>query len=112
MSFFKKSNHPLSDREFREVLSFFQSITSDLYLIDEDWEDGMKEYTYNFRGHHERVIGGEKYVFPYNDIYVRKDSSGKYHYRGKTFSNLRDAQVAYMMGWFIFFEQYCDYMRV
>lgn len=116
MGFFfsKKSSsyHPLSDREFKEVLSFFRSITDDLYVIDEDWEDGMKEYTYNFRGYHEKTIGNDKYVFPYNDIYVRKDSSGRFHSCGKSFRSLKDAQVNFMMRWFNFYDQYCDYMNI
>lgn len=106
------SNHPLSDREFKEVLSFFRSIADDLYVIDEGWEKGMKEYTYDFRNHHEKVIGNDRYVFPYNNIYVSKDKSGKYHSCGKTFSNLKDAQVNFMMRWFVFYDQYCDYMKI
>ena len=107
-----KSNHPLSDREFKEVLSFFRSITDDLYVVDEDWEDGMKEYTYDFRSQHDRIIGKDRYVFPYHNIYICKDNSGKYHSSGKTFSCLKDAQVHFMMRWFNFYDQYCDYMNI
>lgn len=64
MGFFsrKKTNHPLSDHEFKEVLFFFPSIAENLYVIDEDREDGMKEYTYNFRSQHERIIGNDRYI--------------------------------------------------
>ena len=38
MGFFsrKKTNHPLSDHEFKEALFFFPSIAENLYVIDED----------------------------------------------------------------------------
>lgn len=47
-----------------------------------------------------------------NYIGESHDKSGKYHSCGKTFSNLKDAQVNFMMRWFNFYDQYCDYMNI
>ena len=115
MPLFSKKDHPLSDREFREVLSFFQSIVGDLYVTHEGWYYEMKEYTYEFRNVHKRVIGNDYYIIPVRtnqQIWIRIDSAGRYHCCGKTFSNLRDAQLTSLMREFVFFEQYCDYMGI
>ena len=110
-----KQKYPLSEEVFEDILNFFEGIADDLYLVDEDWEDGMKEYEYVFKYEHDCTICNNRFVFgpSSNHIYICVDSSGIYHSTGgKTFDNLKDAQVNYLMRWYDFYEQYCDYKGI
>lgn len=87
------------DKELKDVLDFYEGIADDLYLVETGWEDGMREYKYAFRYIHDCYIGRKRYCFgPNSDhVYIRVDSSGMYRSRGKSFNNLKDAQVYYMI---------------
>ena len=104
--------YPLSDEEFKQVLNFFEGIADDLYIEDEGWEDGMKEYVYQFRHNHDCPIGNDRYVYgPHsNHIYIYIDSDGMYESSGRSFDNLKAAQVHYLMRYMSYYEQYCDYL--
>ena len=88
-----------NNKEFKDVLDYYEGIADDLYLVETGWEDSMKEYVYAFRYAHDCYIGGKRYCFgPNSDhVYIRVDSSGMYRSRGKSFNNLKDAQVYYMI---------------
>ena len=110
----KKHNtqYPLSDEEFKQVLNFFEGIVDDLFVTDEGWEDGMKEYDYQFKHEHDCTIGGARFSYgPHsNQTYIYIDSDGMYESCGRAFDNLKAAQVHYLMKYMTFYEQYCDYL--
>ena len=87
------------DKEFKDVLDFYEGIADDLYLVETGWEDGMREYEYAFRYVHDCYIGKDRYRYgPNSDhVYICVDSSGMYQSGGKSFNNLKDAQVHYLM---------------
>ena len=101
------------DKEFKDVLDFYEGIVDDLYLVETGWEDGMREYTYAFRNVHDCYIGKDRYYYGPNShhIYIYIDSSGMYQSGGKSFNNLKDAQVYYMLPPF-FRKQCCEYKNV
>ena len=109
-----QEEYPLSESDFQDVLNFFEGIADDLYLVDEGWEDGMKEYVYKFRYKHDCYIGGDRYVYGPNshNVYIYMDSDGMYNSCGKSFDNLKDAQVHYLVRWYSFYEQYCHYKNI
>ena len=91
------------DKEFKDVLDFYEGIADDLYLVETGWEDGMREYKYAFRYIHDCYIGKDIYRYGPNDhVYIRVDSSGMYQSCGKSFNNLKDAQVHYLIN-----QSYC-----
>lgn len=106
--------HPLPKKEFLQVLDFHEGIADDLYLADEGWEDGMKEYAYRFRCPHDCYIEGNRYEYNADGftVYVCVDADGQYVSVGKAFDNLKDAQVHFLMHRFTFYEQYCDYKNI
>ena len=110
----KKNNtqYPLSDEEFKQVLNFFEGIADDLFIKDEGWDDGMKEYDYQFKHEHDCTIGGARFSYgPHsNQTYIYIDSDGMYESCGRAFDNLKAAQVHYLMKYMTFYEQYCDYL--
>ena len=58
----------------------------------------MKEYAHAFRHVHDCYIGKDIYRYGPNDhVYIRVDSSGMYKSGGRSFNNLKDAQVHYLM---------------
>lgn len=86
------------DKELKDVQDFYEGIADDLYLVETGWEDGMREYKYAFRYIHDCYIGKDIYRYGPNDhVYIRVDSSGMYQSCGKSFDNLKDAQVYYLM---------------
>ena len=87
------------DKELKEVLDYYREIVDDLYLVETGWEDGMREYEYAFRYVHDCYIGRDRYYYGPNSnhIYIYVDSSGMYRSRGKSFNNLKDAQVHYLL---------------
>ena len=81
------------------MLDYFKGIADDLYLIETGWEDGMKEYVYNFRYVHDCYIGKDRFLYGPNSnhIYIYVDSFGMYQSCGKSFEKLKDAQVYFIM---------------
>lgn len=82
-----------------EMVNFFEGIVDDLYLVEQDWEDGMREYMYDFKYRHDCRVCGGRYVFSpgCEHVYVRVDDEGRYWSAGKAFGNLRDAQLNYLL---------------
>lgn len=87
------------DKKFKDVLDYYRGIVDDLYLVETGWENGMKEYVYAFRYVHDCYIGKVRYRYgPNSDhIYIYVDPSGMYRSGGKSFNNLKDAQVHYLI---------------
>ena len=81
------------------MVNFFEGIVDDLYLVEQDWEDGMREYMYDFKYRHDCRACGGRYVFSPGGkhVYVRVDDEGRYRSAGKAFGNLRDAQLNYLL---------------
>ncbi len=102
-----------SNKEFKDVLDFYEGIADDLYLVKTGWEDGMKEYEYAFKYVHDCYIGKDRYYYGPNGIhiYIHVDSSGMYHSCGKSFDNLKDAQVHYLMRQTTYYENYCELLQ-
>ena len=106
----ESDNEP--DKEFKDVLDYYEGIADDLYLVETGWEDGMKEYVYSFRYIHDCYIGKDRYYYGPNShhIYIYVDSSGMYQSCGKSFDNLKDAQVHYLMRLTQHYDSYCKYI--
>ena len=102
------------DNDFLDFLDFLEGAADDLYLVDEGWEGEMREYEYAFRYWHECLTMSGRHIFNANSphIYVWKDSSGRYRYDDKSFDNLKDAQVYYMIRITTYHEQYCRFKRL
>ncbi len=99
-------------KEFKDVLDYFEGIADDLYLVETDWEDGMKEYVYAFRYVHDCYIDEVRYLYgPSDHICISVDSSGMYQSSGKSFDNLKDAQVHYLMRLTPHYNSYCKYIE-
>lgn len=101
------------DKEFKDVLDYYKGIVDDLYLVKTGCEDGMREYEYAFRYVHDCHIGKDRYYYSPNSshIYICVDSSGMYQSCGKSFNNLKDAQVDYLMRLTVYYDRYCKYMN-
>lgn len=106
-----RKNYPLSDVEFREMINYFEGIVDDLYIEEESWENGKREYDYKFKYNHDCWIGEYRLIFsPYSHtVYIYVNSLGMYESAGKPFENLKDAQIDYLIRRYDFYEQYCDY---
>ena len=95
------TNYPSDEpnKRFKDMLDYFKGIADDLYLIETGWEDGMKEYVYNFRYVHDCYIGKDRFLYGPNSnhIYIYIDSFGMYQSCGKSFEKLKDAQVYFIM---------------
>ena len=106
------SDNP-NNKEFKDVLDYFEGIADDLYLVETGWEDGMKIYEYAFRYLHDCYIGKDRYYFgpKSNHIYIRVDSSGMYQNYGKSFNNLKAAQVHYLMHLTTHYDSYLKYIE-
>ena len=95
----KSAQSEVPDKELKDVLDYYKGIADDLYLVKTGWEDGMREYEYAFRYVHDCCIGKDGYRYGPNSghVYIRVDSSGMYKSGDKSFNNLKDAQVHYLM---------------
>lgn len=73
----------------------------------------MKEYAHAFRYVHDCYIGNDRYYYgPNSDhIYIYVNSSGMYQSGGKSFNNLKDAQVYYLISLTAYHDSYCKYMN-
>lgn len=109
-----KENNSSMDKEFKDVMNFYEGIVDDLYLVDEGWEFGMREYEYAFKYRHDCYIGNDRYVFGPNSnhVYIYVDSSGMYNSCDRTFDNLKDAQVHYLIRFTAWYEQFCAYKNL
>ena len=104
--------YPLTDEEFKETMDYFEGIVDDLYINDEGWENGKKEYQYTFKYKHDCIVGNHAYSYgPSENIYIYIDSFGMYESCGRSFETLRDAQIHSLLRYYYFYEQYCDYLE-
>ncbi len=105
-SHFSIEGHEVSEvpREITpEILNFFEGIVDDLYLVDQDWEEGMKEYVYNFKNQHDCIVSGDRYMFSAGQsIIIFVDDSGRYVSGEKAFDTLKDALLNNLLHYFGF----------
>lgn len=104
-------DNSLDNNEFLDFLDFYEGAADDLHLVDEHMSDGLKEYVYKFKYHHECTINSGLYIINNNShcVYVSKDAAGRYRKGDKIFKRLKDAQVYSMICVTHYKQTYCDY---